>query len=99
MLMTAVEHEISWGKYVTRNQILGLSDNIIENYIKYLGNMRAESIGLEPPYEKIKHPIPWVDSFAAMNSTKTDFFERRVTNYQKFGGSMNFDKLKPPGSS
>ncbi len=99
MLMTAVEHEISWGKYVTRNQILGLSDNIIENYIKYLGNMRAESIGLEPPYEKIKHPMPWVDSFAAMNSTKTDFFERRVTNYQKFGGSMNFDKLKPPGSS
>lgn len=98
MLKTAVEHEISWGKYITRNQILGLSDNIIENYIKYLGNIRSEAIGLEQPYGQIKHPMPWVDAFASMNATKTDFFERKVTNYQKFGGSMKFDKLRPPGS-
>ena len=96
MLKTAVDHEISWGKYVTRNQILGLSDSIIESYIKYLGNLRAEAIGLGSPYGNIKHPMPWVDTYAAMNSTKTDFFERKVTNYQKFGGSMKFDNLKPP---
>ncbi len=96
MLKTAVDHEIMWGKYVTKNQILGLSDSVIENYIKYLGNNRAEAIGLEAPYEKMKHPMPWVDTFAAMNTTKTDFFERKVTNYQKFGGSLKFDKLKPP---
>ncbi|MGC8505261.1 MAG: ribonucleotide-diphosphate reductase subunit beta [Thermoplasmata archaeon] len=98
MVRTAVNHEIAWGQYVTRNQILGLTDSLIDRYIKYLANIRCEAISLPKPYPEItEHPMPWVDSFASMNSTKTDFFERRVTNYQKFGGIINLNKLKPPG--
>lgn len=95
MLKTAVTHEIEWGKYVTKNQILGLSDNVITQYIKYLGNLRAGAINIGQPYEIKENPMAWVDSYAAMNETKTDFFERRVTNYQKSGTSLNFDKLRP----
>ncbi len=98
MVKTAVEHEITWGKYVTRNQILGLSDTIIDRYIRYLGNARCQAIGFDIPYPQItEHPMPWVDGFASMNSTKTDFFERKVTNYQKTGGNLNLSRLRPPG--
>ncbi len=98
MINTAVEHEIGWGQYITHNQILGLSDTLIDHYIRYLGNLRAYAIGLPPLYpEATQHPMAWVDDFAAMNSTKTDFFERPVTNYRKAGGSLHFDRLKPPG--
>ena len=37
----------------------------------------------------------WVDTYATMNETKTDFFERKVTNYTKSAGSLKFDNLKP----
>ncbi len=98
MVRTAVDHEIAWGKYVTKNQILGLSDTILERYIKYLGNTRCQAIGFDPIYPEVtEHPMEWVESYSSMNSTKTDFFERKVTNYQKTGGNLNLSRLKPPG--
>jgi ribonucleoside-diphosphate reductase beta chain len=97
MIRTAVAHEIEWGKYVTKNQILGLSDTAIEAYIKYLGNVRSQAIDLPVIYpEFIKHPLEWIESYSSMNSTKTDFFERRVTNYTKAGTKLNLSNLKPP---
>lgn len=95
MLKTAVTHEIEWGHYVTRNQILGLSDQLIDRYIKYLGNSRASAIGMVQPYDVRENPMGWVDTYATMNETKTDFFERRVTNYTKSAGQLKFDNLRP----
>ncbi len=100
MVKTAVTHEMEWGKYVTRNQILGLSDQAIEQYIKYLGNLRSKAVYLPEPYPEQKgHPLSWIDSYASMNLTKTDFFERKVTNYQKTGKNFNVGRLKPPSQS
>ncbi len=58
MVTTAVSHEIAWGgQYVTHNQILGLTDALIDRYIKYLGNIRCRSIDLPEPYPEVKeHP-------------------------------------------
>ena len=97
MVRTAVEHEISWGKHVTNNQILGLSDQAIEAYIKYLGNVRSQALDLPELYPECRtNPLSWIDSYSSMNSTKTDFFERRVTNYTKTGTGINLSKLRPP---
>lgn len=87
MTRTAVSHEIAWGQYITNNQIGGLNNETIEKYIKYLGNERLKRLGLEILYpEQTEHPMKWVDSFANLNQTKTDFFEQKVTNYTKSSG-------------
>ena len=84
MMAQAVEHEIAWGKYVTNDEIEGLSAKEIDQYIRYLANSRLTAIQMAPLYPEItEHPMPWVDQFAAMNSLKTDFFEQKVTNYTK----------------
>jgi ribonucleoside-diphosphate reductase beta chain len=88
MFEGAVELESSWGKYITQGQILGLTDEIIEQYIKYLADDRLQRVGLEPMYN-VEHPIKWVDDFAKFNDQKTNFFEGNVTNYSK--GSLDFD--------
>ena len=88
MFEEAVELEISWGKYITNGQILGLTDEIIDEYIKYLANDRLKAVGLKPLYNA-NHPIKWVDSFSKFNDQKTNFFEGNVTNYSK--GSLTFD--------
>ena len=80
--------EIEWGKYITQNQIMGFTDDIIEQYIKYLVDDRLTSIGLKKLYN-VTHPIKWVDDFAKFNDQKSNFFESKVTNYSK--GSLSFD--------
>ncbi len=88
MFDKAVELEISWGRHITEGQILGLTDDIIEDYIKYLADKRLHAVGLEKRYHR-EHPIKWVDNFSSFNDQKTNFFEGNVTNYSK--GSLNFD--------
>lgn len=94
MMRIGVEHEITWGQYVTNNEILGLNHDLIDRYIKYLSNLRLKAIGFEILYpEIVDHPMSWVDNFSNLNSTKTDFFEAKVTNYTK-AAIFDFDSLE-----
>ncbi|MDF2844569.1 MAG: ribonucleoside-diphosphate reductase, beta subunit [Herbinix sp.] len=94
MMRVGVEHEISWGQYVTNNEILGINDVLIERYIKYLSNQRLKSIGIEELYPEItENPMAWIDGFSNINQTKTDFFEAKVTNYTK-AAAFDFEDLE-----
>ncbi len=94
MMRTGVEHEIAWGQYVTNNEILGINNELIEKYIKYLSNLRLRAIGIKELYPEIKdHPMAWIEGFSNLNSTKTDFFEAKVTNYTK-AAAFDFDELE-----
>jgi ribonucleoside-diphosphate reductase beta chain len=88
MVRDAVEMESAWGAYITQGQILGFTDEIIKQYIQYLGDQRLTAVGYEPEYN-VKHPIPWVDGYASFNDQRTNFFEGNVVNYSK--GSLDFD--------
>ena len=88
MFRDAVELEIAWGKHITEGNILGLTDDILEDYIQHLADKRLKAVGLEKIYNKA-HPIKWVDSFSSFNDQKTNFFEGNVTNYSK--GSLDLD--------
>ncbi|HEY9203751.1 ribonucleotide-diphosphate reductase subunit beta [Sulfurimonas sp.] len=88
MFKEAVRLESDWGKYITGGQVLGLTDAIIEQYIKYLADDRLASVGFAKLYN-VTNPIKWVDDFSKFNDQKTNFFEGTVANYSK--GSLSFD--------
>jgi len=88
MFEEAVKLESDWGKYITQGQILGLTDDIVDQYIKYLADERLNAVGFDKIYN-VTNPIKWVDDFAKFNDQKTNFFEGTVTNYSK--GSLTFD--------
>jgi ribonucleoside-diphosphate reductase beta chain len=88
MFKKAVELEVAWGQYITQGQILGLTNEIVEQYIQFLADDRLKSVGMQPMYN-VENPIKWVDDFAKFNDQKTNFFEGTVTNYSK--GSLSFD--------
>lgn len=88
MFKKAVELETQWGQYITQGQILGLTDDILAQYIQYLADQRLQAVGMKPLYH-VDNPIKWVDDFAKFNDQKTNFFEGTVTNYSK--GSLSFD--------
>lgn len=92
MIKTGCEQEIAWGHYVIGNDVQGLNKSMITDYIKYLGNLRATAIGLEPIYEgQMEEPesMRWVSQYSNANMIKTDFFEARSTAYAKAGALVD----------
>lgn len=93
MMKQAVDNEVQWGCYITNNEILGINNQLLEEYIKYLANIRLRAIDIEPLFPEItKHPIEWIETFSNINNTKTDFFENKVLNYSK-SSVFNIDEL------
>ncbi|MGL5635220.1 MAG: ribonucleotide-diphosphate reductase subunit beta [Sarcina sp.] len=90
MVRTGVENEISWGKYVIGNRIEGINENLIENYIKYIGNLRLKDLNFEILYpDHLENPAKWVEQYSDPNMVKTDFFEAKSTAYAKAGALVD----------
>ncbi len=86
MIHEGCEQEIRWGHYVIGDDIQGLNQSMITDYIQYLGNLRCANLGLAPIYEGHEQEpdsMSWVSQFSNANMIKTDFFEARSTAYAK----------------
>lgn len=102
MFEEARDLEINWGLYSFNNQILGVDNTQVENYIKYLTYDRVKKLStcltaehkgilLEKFLEVTENPLPWVDKFTEINDTKTDFFASDNQSYTK--GTVNFNDI------
>ena len=77
LLMEAVRQEIEWACYVIGNEVPGLNEKMITDYIRYLGNLRWKSLGYAPIYpgcEREPETMKWVSQYSNANMVKTDFF-------------------------
>lgn len=86
MMREGVDQEIAWGQYVIGNDIPGLNAQMVNDYIRYLGNLRWTGLGFPLLYEdNYKEPesMGWVSQYANANMVKTDFFEAKSTAYAK----------------
>jgi ribonucleoside-diphosphate reductase beta chain len=86
MIREGVESEIKWGKYAIGDNIAGLNGQMIEDYIKYLGNLRSKGLGFGVLYEGHEdepQSMKWVSEYSDPNQVKTDFFEGKVSAYSK----------------
>ena len=86
-IMDAVEMEIEWGASCVGEGILGLTPQLIDQYIRFIGDMRLTSIGIEKQYN-VTNPFPWLDEFTQGNMIEVNFFEGRVREYQS--GSLEW---------
>ena len=86
MMREGVRQEIAWGQYVIGDEVQGLNAQMVNDYIRYLGNMRWRSLGFGNLFEdNVEEPenMRWVSQYANANMVKTDFFEAKSTAYAK----------------
>jgi ribonucleoside-diphosphate reductase beta chain len=88
IIRAAAEHEIVWGKWIISEGVMGLTDVIIEDFIRNLADVRLESIGLPKLYD-VKNSIPWFYEVSNVNMGDTNFFEGKTANYES--GSLIWD--------
>ena len=80
----AVELEIAYAHDVLPRGILGLNAEMFVEYMQYIGNRRLEGIGVDYRFDSDENPFPWL-SEAVDATAMTNFFERKVKDYQSSG--------------
>ena len=88
-MKTTVQLEVDYAKDVLPTGILGLNADMFVDYMHYIGNRRLESVGLDYRFPSDHNPFPWL-SEVVDTQAMTNFFERRVREYQQ-GGSLEDD--------
>ena len=86
MMREGVRQEIAWGQYVIGNDVQGLNEQMVSDYIRYLGNLRWSGLGFGFLYDdnrKEQENMKWVGQYSNANMVKTDFFEAKSTAYAK----------------
>ena len=84
MMREGVRQEIAWGQYVIGNDVQGLNEQMVSDYIRYLGNLRWSGLGFGFLYDdnrKEPENMKWVGQYSNANMVKTDFFEAKSTAY------------------
>ncbi len=69
---------------------VGLSAEEFTQYIDYIADRRLEGVGLSPINKGIKNPLPWLAEMMDIKKEQ-NFFEGRVTEYQKASALQTVD--------
>ena len=67
-------------------KLIGMDENLMSNYIEYVADRLLVMLGCNR-YYNTKNPFEWMDMISIQN--KTNFFEKRVTDYSKSGISYS----------
>lgn len=96
MFKMAVEQEIKWSTHIIKN-VLGISDDSIEQYTKFITNERLEFIGMSKLFTDAKfskNPYVHLERIADLEgegSSKANFFETTVTSYNMSSALPGWD--------
>lgn len=72
--------ELEWAKTCVGSGILGLTPELVGQYLQFLVDIRLGSIGLLKRYNAA-NPFPWLDEFTQGNMIEQNFFEGKVREY------------------
>jgi len=89
MFHEAIHCELSFGKEILDRGVGGLSLKDMKSYLEYIADLRLERLGLKKQFN-VRNPFDFMD----LQDTQelTNFFERRVSAYQKgIKGEVTFD--------
>jgi ribonucleotide reductase beta subunit family protein with ferritin-like domain len=82
MFKLAAEEEMEWAKYLfTNGSLLGLNEEILSNYMKWITNQRMKAIKLNPIFPKITNPITWMNNWVNSKDVQVAPQETEIESY------------------
>ena len=82
IITEAVEYEKEFVTDALPVSLIGMNADMMGQYIEFVADRLLMSLGNEKVY-KTPNPFPWMDMISIQG--KTNFFEKRVGDYQKAG--------------
>ena len=69
-------------------RLVGMNQNLMCQYVKFVADLLLHDLHVAPHY-KVSNPFPFMDQISV--GSKTNFFEKRVSEYALSGEKQNFD--------
>ncbi len=82
IIRSAVELEKEFVSEALPVNLIGMNANLMCQYIEFVADRLLMALGTQPIY-KSTNPFPWMELISVQG--KTNFFEKRVGDYQKSG--------------
>lgn len=83
IIINAAEHEIVWGKYIVREGVPGLTDDIVTSFIQDRANKCWKSMNFSTDRLYVcKNEAEWFYDACNINDTNENSFETKITAYQ-----------------
>jgi ribonucleoside-diphosphate reductase beta chain len=82
LINEAIELESDYARDVIPEPMMGLSSDMVVQFVNYIGNRRFEAIGLDYKLPTDENPFPWI-SEVLEGKDMAAFFETKETNYRK----------------
>lgn len=90
MFKQAAEEEIEWARYLFRDgSMLGLNEELLTAYMKWLTNKRMKAIGFDSLFEGATNPLGWIDNWTSSKAKQNAPQETEITSYRV--GSIKAD--------
>ncbi len=82
IFMQVVEQEKEWAHSLfAQGTVPGLNAQILSEYVEYLADSRMRSVGLNSPYPRRKHPLPWIRKWLNSDSVQVAAQEAELSSY------------------
>jgi ribonucleoside-diphosphate reductase beta chain len=89
LVSEAVELEYRYAEDTMPRGVLGLNAPMFKGYLRYISNRRCQQIGIDPLFDTVDNPFPWMSEMIDLKKER-NFFETRVIEYQT-GGALNWE--------
>ena len=89
IIMDAVEIEKYFVSDALPVNLIGMNADLMCQYIEFVADRLLASLGVSKVYN-VENPFPWMDLISLQG--KTNFFEKRVGDYQKSGVMADKEK-------
>lgn len=80
IITNAVEIELEFVTASLPVELIGMNSKLMGQYIKFVADRLLFALGV-PKYYNVENPFEWMDMISLTG--KTNFFEKRVGDYQK----------------
>lgn len=79
----AAEQEMDWCRYLFKDgSMIGLNEDILVSYVKYITNLRMAAIGYDALYPEVKsNPIPWINAWLSSDNVQVAPQEVEISSY------------------
>ncbi len=94
LFVQVIEQEKEWARYLFKDgSMIGLNEQILCDYIEWIGCKRMRAISLPCPYSVPKlNPLPWTEKWIGGGNVQVAPQETEITSYVVGGVKQDVDK-------
>ena len=94
LFVKVIEQEKEWAKYLFKDgSMIGLNEQILCDYIEWIGCKRMRAIGLSCPFSVPKlNPLPWTEKWIGGGNVQVAPQETEITSYITGGVKQDVDQ-------